>query len=61
MLKVLDPLTRLRSSFGRADSVVPPALVPAAQSFYKALKVYPNPPDLLDIYKKTISAVVPDP
>lgn len=61
MLKVLDPLTRLRSSLGRADSVVPPALVPAAQSFYKALKVYPNPPDLLDIYKKTISAVVLDP
>lgn len=29
----------------------------AAQHFYKALKVYPNTAELLDIYKKTVTPV----
>jgi hypothetical protein len=29
----------------------------AAQHFYKALKVYPNTAELLDIYKKTVPPV----
>ena len=37
----------------------PPSYIPAAQCFYKALKVYPNTADLLDIYKKTVSEVNP--
>ena len=35
----------------------PSQYLSAAQCFYKALKVYPNTPDLLEIYKKTISEV----
>jgi mitochondrial import receptor subunit TOM20 len=31
----------------------------AAQHFYKALKVYPNTAELLDIYKKTVPEVSP--
>jgi hypothetical protein len=31
----------------------------AAQHFYKALKVYPNTVELLDIYKKTVPEVRP--
>jgi hypothetical protein len=31
----------------------------AAQHFYKALKVYPNTVELLDIYKKTVPEVSP--
>jgi hypothetical protein len=31
--------------------------IAAAKHFYRALKVYPNTPELLDIYKKTVPPV----
>lgn len=46
---------------GCVDELIlgPSSYIPAAQCFYKALKVYPNTADLLDIYKKTVSEVDP--
>jgi len=35
--------------------------VTAAKHFFRALKVYPNTPELLDIYKKTVPEVTPQP
>jgi len=35
--------------------------VTAAKHFFRALKVYPNTPELLDIYKKTVPEVTPKP
>lgn len=32
-------------------------LIDAALAFYKALKVYPTPADLINIYDKTVSKV----
>jgi import receptor subunit TOM20 len=42
----------------RAEVTVGPSMhLTAAQYFYKALKVYPSAPELLDIYKKTVPEV----
>jgi hypothetical protein len=38
----------------------PSMYLSASQHFYRALKVYPNTPELLDIYKKTVPEVVFD-
>lgn len=38
-------------------TVGPSMYLNAAQYFYKALKVYPSAPELLDIYKKTVPDV----
>jgi MAS20 protein import receptor len=41
------------------ELMIGPAMyLSAAQHFYKALKVYPNTAELLEIYRKTVSEVV---
>jgi len=42
-------------------TVGPEMYVTAAKHFFRALKVYPNTPELLDIYKKTVPEVTPNP
>jgi mitochondrial import receptor subunit TOM20 len=42
----------------RGEVTIGPSMyLTAAQYFYKALKVYPSAPELLDIYKKTVPEV----
>ena len=43
----------------RGADVGPGMYISAAQHFYKALRVYPNPVELLEIYRKTVPEVVP--
>ena len=38
-------------------TIGPEMYITAAKHFYRALKVYPNTPELLDIYKKTVPQV----
>jgi len=45
------------TEISQAEAVVtqgPAMYIAAAKHFYRALKVYPNTPELLDIYKKTV-------
>ena len=45
---------RVRDLGGHLADLGPSMYFSAAQHFYRALKVYPNPAELLDIYKKTV-------
>ncbi|MBE3047563.1 hypothetical protein IMZ48_34630 [Candidatus Bathyarchaeota archaeon] len=45
--------------FACANASLATTLFDAAIAFYKALKVYPSPGDLINIYDQTVSKVRP--
>ena len=53
LVKQKHSLDRVRR-LGRLTDVGPSMYFSAAQHFYRALKVYPNTVELLEIYKKTL-------